>query len=277
MALCPQHIHVDLAGPFRAEKHSLPGLEQVQEAITVQVTATLKKLGRPKKATPPSSYHKSKMSPVSSSSKPVAPQLPPHWILIIVDYFTKAAEFVAVPSKSSALIARALYDNWFCRYGTPSFVTSDNGTEFMGQFTAMLERLSITHVTTAVRHPQSNGVCERLVQTIKRKLYSYCDGHPTHWISYLPRLRYAYMQEVHGATGLSPFELVYGHVPNHPLPVSLNLMASQPLSIPDKSYLDHVMHGDIDDVDSCRHVEQLRQKHMLLDRNVRDSLIGRSE
>ena len=48
------------------------------------------------------------MSPISTSSKPVVAQPPPHWILLIVDYFTKAAEFVAVPSKSSALNAHAL-------------------------------------------------------------------------------------------------------------------------------------------------------------------------
>lgn len=81
------------------------------------------------------------------------------------------------------------------------------------------------------------------------------------------------MQEVHGATGLSPFELVYGHAPNHPLPVSLNLTAPHVLSMPDRSYLDHVMHGDIDDVNLCGHVEQLRQRRMVLDRDVKDSLI----
>ena len=267
-----KHIHVDLAGPFRADRNSVPDLEKVQEALAVQINAASRKLGRPK-AAPPAGKKKGKMSPVSTSSKPVVAQPPPHWILLIVDYFTKAAEFVAVPSKSSALIAHALYDNWFCRYGTPTFVTSDNGTEFQGQFAAMLERLSITHVTTAVRHPQANGACERLVQTIKRKLYSYCDGHPTHWISYLPRLRYAYMQEVHAATGISPFELVYGFAPNHPLPVSLSMSTPLVLSIPDRTYLDHVMHGDIQDDDLCRHVEQLRQKHMLLDGQVKDMLM----
>ena len=179
---------------------------------------------------------------------------------------------MAVPSKAAECISRALWDNWFCRYGVPTHVTSDNGTEFSGEFAAMLERLGVVHVTTAVRHPQANGVCERMVGTIKRKLYSYCDGHPTHWISYLPRLRYAYMQEVHGATHYSPFEMVYGFSPQHPLPVSIDLLDVAPVH--SKSYLDLVMQRDFVDADLCNHVEDLRLKHLRVDSEVKESIIN---
>ena len=39
-----------MTGPLEAEKHSLPGPEQMQEAINVQMLATLKKLEWPSKA-----------------------------------------------------------------------------------------------------------------------------------------------------------------------------------------------------------------------------------
>ena len=147
-------------------------------------------------------------------------------------------------------------------------MTSDNGTELQGEFSAMLERLGINHIHTAVRHPQSNGACERLVGTIKRKLYSYCDGHAKHWIKYLPRLRYAYMQEVHRSTGISPFEALHGYVPNHPLPVktaSLTALAPSPVVQP---YVNYVMMGMIQDVSMQQHVQQLRERHFNIDQGI---------
>ena len=235
-----KHIHVDLAGPFKVEKRSVTFDETTIANVSPRRSSRAKKpVSQPfmqlqhdpgpaeNNKSPPSPSNKSRQQQTERQSKPEPPPMQQHWVLIIVDYFTKAAELIAIPTKAAEYAARILFDQWFCRYGTPEYVTSDNGTEFQGEFTAMLERLGIVHITTAVRHPQSNGVCERLVGTFKRKLFSYCDGHPAQWISYLPRLRHAYMQEVHSATHYSPFEMVYGFTPSYPLPVKINLMDAQ--------------------------------------------------
>jgi hypothetical protein len=52
------------------------------------------------------------------------------WVVVMIDYFTKAAEFAVIYDKKPASVARALYYAWLCRYFVPSHVTSDNGTEF---------------------------------------------------------------------------------------------------------------------------------------------------
>ena len=274
-----KHIHADLVGPFKLEKKAV-SFEATFAAIGEPLSP--RRSGRTKlPASQPSSEPEPSQAPTSpkrrepkagSQSRPEPPPMQQHWIVIIIDYFTKAAELVAVPSKSADTIARALYNSWFCRYGIPTYITTDNGTEFFGEFTAMLDRMGIVHVNTAVRHPQANGACERLFGTIKRKLYSYCDGHPTDWISYLPRLRYAYMQEIHGATHYSPFEMVYGFTPSHPLPVNVNLLDVKAEEL-DKSYLDLVMLRHVVDADLCRHVEQLQQQHLRLDSEVQESLL----
>ena len=275
-----KHIHVDLAGPFKLvlDKKAVTFEATVASAQRSPRRSSRKrepaKQASKEPALEPQDEQQSQTKNRKSGSPKSMPNPSPvqqHWVLVIIDYFTKAAELVAVPSKSAECIARALWDNWFCRYGVPLYVTSDNGTEFSGEFAAMLERLGIIHVTTAVRHPQANGVCERMVGTIKRKLYSYCDGHPTHWISYLPRLRYAYMQEVHGATHYSPFEMVYGFSPQHPLPVNINAIGMHPAS--DKSYLDMVMQRNLVDAELCSHVEQLRRQHLRIDSEVKESIL----
>lgn len=77
------------------------------------------------------------------------------WVVLMVDYFTKVAEFVPLYSKEP--IARAnrtcLYEGWVCRYGVPGHVTTDNGKEFATEFGHMLARLGVEPITTSVRHP----------------------------------------------------------------------------------------------------------------------------
>ena len=285
-----KHIHVDLAGPFKAEKGNPLVSEKVQKTVTFEALQAIAALsGRKTRGRPPAQESDTKRttskSPIrkgkpaankASTSGDLTPdsdeRSPKHWILIIVDYFTKAAEFVPIPDKSSEIVAHSVYDHWFCRYGTPKHVTSDNGTEFQGAFAGMLQRLGVNHIHTAVRHPQSNGACERLVGTIKRKLYSYCDGHSMHWMSYLPRLRYAYMQEVHSSTRIAPFELLYGFVPRHPLPVHIGHINMQSPYVNDASYMDLVMARELVDADLCKHVEDLRDKCMTFDAQVFDSI-----
>jgi len=65
--------------------------------------------------------------PLNISKRDMGPKV---WVLNMVDYFTKAAEFVVVHTKEPSNICRLFYDHWICRYGVPSVVTTDNGTEF---------------------------------------------------------------------------------------------------------------------------------------------------
>ena len=78
------------------------------------------------------------------------------YVLLIVDYFTKAAEFVAIPNKQAATVARAFHDRWLMRYGVPEWATTDNGQEFGGAFRHQLERLGVRLVHSAPYHPQLN-------------------------------------------------------------------------------------------------------------------------
>jgi hypothetical protein len=146
---------------------------------------------------------------------------PKVYIVLMVDYFTKVAELEAVPNKDAATIAKTVYNCWMTRYGTPRYLTSDNGTEFMGEFTHMLSRLAISHIHTSVAHPAANGAVERLVRTVKEMLNKCVNDHAATWTVLLPSIRMAYMSKVHSALGVSPNEMLMGHRPPLPLPVSL--------------------------------------------------------
>ena len=56
-----------------------------------------------------------------------------HYVLCITDAFTKYIELVAIENKESATVAQAIFEPWFCRYGTPLDVVTDQGKEFCGE------------------------------------------------------------------------------------------------------------------------------------------------
>lgn len=154
------------------------------------------------------------------------PALVKNWIVVMIDYFTKTAEFATVGSKEPHDIARAFWDAWVCRYGVPAAVTSDNGPEFETTFTHMLNRLGIHHIHTSVSHPSANGVAERMVKTLKTILNSHLNDNPTHWKASLPTCRKAYMNRTHTCLGVSPNEMLYGFAPHLPLAVRDPLLSS---------------------------------------------------
>jgi hypothetical protein len=143
------------------------------------------------------------------------------WVVVMIDYFTKAAEFAVVYDKSAASVARAFYYSWICRYFVPSRVTSDNGTEFEEEFKHLLARLGIKHINTSACHPAANGVVERLVGSFKSMLERHVNSHPIHLVQSVPVMRQQYWACLHQTLGMSPQEMVYGR---QPMPVLLWLV-----------------------------------------------------
>ena len=93
------------------------------------------------------------------------------YILVLVDRFSRWP--VAVPIKDSCTetIINALMHDWISLYGIPETITSDRGSQFLSQeWKDLLKFLGICHICTTAYHPQSNGLAERTIQTIKKPL-----------------------------------------------------------------------------------------------------------
>jgi hypothetical protein len=148
------------------------------------------------------------------------------YVVLMIDYFTKAAEFYIVYSKHAVTVAEAVYYGWFCRYGCCEFVTSDNGAEFEAEFRHQLQRLGIQHIHTSACHPAANGAVERLVRSFKDILCKFINDHPAHWVQSVPRARTAYMSRLHAALGVTPFEMLHGCKPRLAVPLGVQLGAA---------------------------------------------------
>lgn len=148
------------------------------------------------------------------------------YVVLMIDYFTKAAEFAVVYDKQAPSVAKAFYYSWICRYFVPSHVTTDNGSEFSDEFKHLLARLGIKHVHTTACHPAANGVVERLVQSFKAMLVKHVNEHPLHWLQSMPVMRQQYWARLHTVLGMSPHEMVFGRRPVPVMPLAREFIAA---------------------------------------------------
>lgn len=93
-----------------------------------------------------------------------------NYFLVIVDSFSKWPEIYIMQNISSATVVEKLTD-FFSRFGNPSEIVSDNGTQFTSPlFESFCQERGIKHLTCPTYHLQSNGQAERFVDTLKRSL-----------------------------------------------------------------------------------------------------------
>lgn len=139
------------------------------------------------------------------------------YVVVMVEATTKWVELVAIPSKHAHHVAAAFNERVLARFGAPAEVCTDNGTEFQGEFEALLQQHDIDHRITSSYHPQANGLAERIVLVLKQQLRKYVLQHGRRlWDSFLPRIEMGYRMSRQRSTGYSPYELVYGRAPIPP-------------------------------------------------------------
>ena len=138
-------------------------------------------------------------------------------VMVCIEHFTKWIELIPLPSKSSRDSARGLLEGVLSRYGAPGVILTDQGPEFEGDFQTLLAKHEITHRLSSREHPQSDGLAERMVQTMKRALRKcLLDGGGKEWDELLPYIAMGYRMSKQKAVGYSPYFLMFGRDPIFP-------------------------------------------------------------
>ncbi|KAK3250090.1 hypothetical protein CYMTET_40515 [Cymbomonas tetramitiformis] len=151
------------------------------------------------------------------------------YVMVVVEHYTKYVCLIPLRSKEPAETAQAFALHVIGRFGCPAEVLTDNGGEWEKDFAKLLEENLIDHRTTSQSHPQSNGLSERVVQTVKAALTKACAkaGSIDQWDRFLPWIMLGYNATPQESTRLSPYELVHAQKPT--LPPSIKQRMSQPL------------------------------------------------
>ena len=81
------------------------------------------------------------------------------YLLTMVDRFTRWPEAVPIPEISAETVARHFVSTSVARFGTPSVVTTDRGSQFESSlFFALTRMLGIHRTRTTAYHPAANGM-----------------------------------------------------------------------------------------------------------------------
>uniref|UniRef100_A0A3B1JTM8 Gypsy retrotransposon integrase-like protein 1 n=1 Tax=Astyanax mexicanus TaxID=7994 RepID=A0A3B1JTM8_ASTMX len=135
------------------------------------------------------------------------------YVLVAMDYFTKWPEAYAVPDQGADTTADVLVREFFCRFGVPEELHSDQGRNFESEVMAEVCRILGIHKTrTTPLHPQSDGLVERFNCTLAAQLAMVSSKGQRDWDKHLPVVLLACRSEtaVQETTGFTPVLLMFG-------------------------------------------------------------------
>jgi hypothetical protein len=88
------------------------------------------------------------------------------YVLVITDYFTRHITAIPLSNCTAETTAEALFNEYFCKYGVPVVLLSDQGPHFNNQLMANISLLiGFNHIYSTPYHPQTNGIIERFNST----------------------------------------------------------------------------------------------------------------
>jgi RNase H-like domain found in reverse transcriptase/Reverse transcriptase (RNA-dependent DNA polymerase)/Integrase zinc binding domain/Integrase core domain len=91
--------------------------------------------------------------------------------LVAVDDYSGFIEFAKLPESATSAAVIEKLKIWFAVHGQPQQVLSDNGPQYSSErFKKFSKDWNFEHITSSPKYPQSNGLAERAVQTVKRIL-----------------------------------------------------------------------------------------------------------
>ena len=132
------------------------------------------------------------------------------YILVMVDSFTKWLEVVPLPDQTAERTARTAVNEFFCRFGYPHEVLTDQGRNFESElFQKMCKLLKIHKKRTTAYRPSCNGQAERCNRTLMNAVRCFIESQDE-WDIYLPQIAAAIRSAVNRTTGFTPNLLMLG-------------------------------------------------------------------
>jgi transposase InsO family protein len=175
------------------------------------------------------------------------------FLFVAIDKFTKWPEATPVVSITQGA-AVAFLRSIVCRFGVPSCIITDNGTQFTSWlFQEYCEGIDTQLCFASVAHPRSNDQDERanteILRGLKTHTYDCLKKHGANWVNELPSILWGNWTTPSQATGETLFFLVYGAEACLPPEI---IMGSPWVQSFDESMQEQLWCEDVDFIDERR-------------------------
>jgi transposase InsO family protein len=171
------------------------------------------------------------------------------FLFVAIDKFTKWLEATPVVNITQGA-AVAFLKSIVCRFGVPSRIIMDNGTQFTSWiFQEYCEDIDTQLCFASMAHPRSNGQVERanaeILRGLKTRTYDCLKKHGANWVSELPSVLWGNRTTPSRAT----LFLVYGVEVCLPPEI---IMGSPRVQAFDESMQEQLRREDMDFIDDRR-------------------------
>ncbi|RWS26144.1 pol polyprotein-like protein [Leptotrombidium deliense] len=146
------------------------------------------------------------------------------YVLVIVDQLSKYCVAIPLHSFESETTVKTFHKYWVLRFGYPDVVITDNGRNFVSEYTEYYFNASrIKHKTSSPFHPKGHSPVERMIRTMQEGLAKLVSAEHKDWHEKLDEFIFAYNTSVHSSTGSSPHALCFGCEPKIEVEVALQV------------------------------------------------------
>lgn len=136
------------------------------------------------------------------------------FVLVMVDHLSRYVEVKAVPKQTSVYAILAIQEMIIFRHGYPSEILCDQGKQFVSSsFRDFCSNSNIKLSLTSVYSPSTNGLCEKVNDSLKRILAKKVGSNHNDWERKLQESVFNYNSSVHHVTKCSPFYSVFTRQP----------------------------------------------------------------
>ena len=132
-------------------------------------------------------------------------------ILVFQDHFMKHVLTYVTPDQTAKTITTFLYQGYISIFGAPARLLSDRGANFMSSvIDEMCKILGMKKLQTMPYHLQTNGLVDRLHQTITRMIGKLGKDKKANWPGHLTEIVHAYNATHFAMTRYNPHYLMFG-------------------------------------------------------------------
>ena len=162
-------------------------------------------------------------------------------ILMLIDQFTKWIECYPLPDQSAEVVAKAIVEDFFSRFGVPREIHTDQGRNFVSNlFTSLCSLLQVRKTQTTGYRPCSNCQIERMNQQVLQMLRCLREKNIRDWDTSLSQIDGAIQSTVNRSTGFTPNKLMLAREVNKPVDVLFGVNRANTTLLTPPEYVAHV-------------------------------------